>query len=221
MIIAIDGPAASGKGTLAKRLAEALNFRHMDTGALYRGSAFEVIQETGNPSNEQDALKGCEKLKEKIQAVSDLNSILGNPNLRNDETGNVASIIASIPSVREALKSIQISFSRQKKQGFEGVILDGRDIGTVICPNAHLKLYIVADLETRAKRRLKELQSKGLDATYSAVFAQMRERDDRDSQRDTAPLSTAKDAIVINTSGLTEDEVLKEALGHVERIKGL
>lgn len=221
MIIAIDGPAASGKGTLAKRLAEALNFRHMDTGALYRGSAFEVIQETGNPSNEQDALKGCEKLKEKIQAVSDLNSILGNPNLRNDETGNVASIIASIPSVREALKSIQISFSRQKKQGFEGVILDGRDIGTVICPNAHLKLYIVADLETRAKRRLKELQSKGLDATYSAVFAQMRERDDRDSQRDAAPLSTAKDAIVINTSGLTEDEVLKEALGHVERIKGL
>ncbi|MDH5723604.1 MAG: (d)CMP kinase [Alphaproteobacteria bacterium] len=221
MIIAIDGPAASGKGTLARRLADVLNLRHMDTGALYRGCAFEVLQAKGDPSNEQDALKGCKKLKEKIQSTPDLNIILGNPELRNDKVGNAASKLASISSVRETLKSIQIDFSCQEKKGFNGVILDGRDIGTVICPNAHIKFYVEADLETRAKRRLKELQSRGLDVTYNAVFAQMRERDDRDTQRDTAPLRAAEDAIVINTSDFTEDEVLEKALAYAKKVRGL
>lgn len=220
MIIAIDGPAASGKGTLAKNLAGRLNFSHMDTGALYRASAYEVLQVHGNPAIEAEALKGCETLNKKIRAVSDLNEILGNPALRNDETGNAASKLASIPAVREALKAIQVDFAHEKKEGFGGVILDGRDIGTVICPDADLKFYVEADLETRAKRRLKELQSKGLVVTYSAVFAEMRERDERDTHRDTAPLRAAEDAIRLDTSDLTEDEVLEKALAFVKKTRG-
>tara|TARA_B100001989_G_C24510523_1_gene450145 strand:+ start:270 stop:956 length:687 start_codon:yes stop_codon:yes gene_type:complete len=219
MIIALDGPAASGKGTLAKNLAMALNFRHMDTGALYRASAYEVLQNQGDPSREDDALAGCNTLKSKILGAENLNDVLGNPDLRKDETGTAASKLAAIPAAREALKSIQIDFAHEQKQGYGGVILDGRDIGTVICPNAHLKLYIEADTEVRAKRRLKELQSKGLDVTYSAVFAEMRERDARDTQRDTAPLHAASDAIMINTSHLSEEEVLSKALSCVREIR--
>ena len=219
IIIAIDGPAASGKGTLARKLAENLNLRHMDTGALYRACAYEVIQENGDCLNEEDALAGCKALKDKIQRTTHLDDILGNKALREDNIGQEASKIASIPSVREMLKSIQTEFAHQRTEGFLGTILDGRDIGTVICPDALVKLYIEANLETRAKRRLKELQSRGLDATYSAVFAQMRERDDRDTQRDTAPLRAAEDAITLDTSELIEEEVMEKALFYINKIR--
>ena len=212
-IIAIDGPAASGKGTLSRELAKALNFAHMDTGALYRAVGYEVLQAGGHPEKEQDALEGCKALSSK---VSDPET-LSNPALRTDESGNAASKVAVIQSVRDALIDMQREFASKPGGGFEGAILDGRDIGTVICPHAPLKLYITANMEIRAKRRMKELQSKGLDVTYKAVLEDMRARDARDSGRKAAPLKPSEDAIVIDTSTLTQAEMLETALEYAKK----
>ncbi len=213
-IIAIDGPAASGKGTLAKALAEALDFAYMDTGALYRAVGYEVIQAGGNPENEEDALEGCIALSGKL--IND-ESVLANPDLRTDEIGGAASKVAVIQSVRDALLNVQRDFAKSPAKGKSGVILDGRDIGTVVCPNASLKLYITANMEIRAKRRMKELQSKGLDVTYKAVLEDMRARDARDQERKAAPLRPSDDAIVIDTSALTQGQMLEKALEYAKK----
>tara|TARA_R110002095_G_scaffold172929_4_gene150319 strand:+ start:228 stop:905 length:678 start_codon:yes stop_codon:yes gene_type:complete len=212
-IIAIDGPAASGKGTLARELAAVLNFAHMDTGALYRAVGYEVLQAGGDLENAQDALAACRVLEEKLAQGDPLS----NPDLRLDEIGNAASKVAVMESVRAALIDIQRHFAQNPADTYEGAVLDGRDIGTVICSDAHLKLYVTANMEIRAKRRMKELQSKGINVKYGAVLEDMRARDARDSGRKAAPLRPAQDAIVIDTSTLTQAQMLEMALEYAKK----
>ncbi len=212
-IIAIDGPAASGKGTLSRKLAQELNFAHMDTGALYRAVGLEVLNANGNPEDEADAIKACAVLAEKLKTQDPLS----NADLRKDETGNAASKVASIQTVRDALLDLQRNFANDPGGAYKGAILDGRDIGTVICPDAPLKLYITAKTEVRAERRMKELQLKGLDATYKAVLEDMRARDARDQGREAAPLKPAKDAVIIDSSDLSADEMMAKALDYAHK----
>ena len=212
-IIAIDGPSASGKGTLSRGLAEALNFAHMDTGALYRAVGYEVLMVGKDPSDEVAALEGCVMLKGKISEAA----TLSNPELRLEKTGDAASKVAPIPAVREFLFHLQKDFSCDPGAEFDGAILDGRDIGTVICPEAPLKLYVIADPEVRAERRMKELQSKGINVTYSTVLEEMRARDARDRGRDTAPLKPADDAVTIDGSDKSADEMLEIALNYARK----
>lgn len=218
-IIAIDGPAASGKGTLSRALAKTLNFAHMDTGALYRAVAYEVLQQGGCPENAEDAMNGCRVLAKKIASYE--SHPLENPDLRLDKVGNAASKVAEIQAVRDRLLGLQRDFAKSPPKGihgdYDGAVLDGRDIGTVVCPNADLKLYVTADLNMRAQRRQKELQSKGLDVTYSTVLEDMRVRDARDSGRETAPLTAAHDAFVIDTSHKDAAKVLCDVLEIVQK----
>ncbi len=215
-IIAIDGPAASGKGTLSKRLAEKLNFAHMDTGALYRAVAYEVLQAHNKPEILKSALLGCDALQKKLNNADKSSYILANPDLRDEKVAAAASKIASMQEVRDRLTDIQRSFANNPTPQFNGTILDGRDIGTIICPNAPLKLYITAKCEIRAKRRMKELQLKGLTVTYEAVLEDMRARDARDCSRKVAPLRPAEDAIIIDSSYLSESEMLGKALNYAK-----
>ncbi|PCJ97795.1 MAG: cytidylate kinase [Zetaproteobacteria bacterium] len=215
-VIAIDGPAASGKGTLSRRLAEELNFAHMDTGALYRAVAYEVLQAGDDCENEADALAGCKALQGKMEHAD----VLSNDALRNDVIGDAASKVAVIQSVRDALTILQKSFAKMPGQGFSGAILDGRDIGTVICPDAPLKLYVTANVEIRAQRRMKELHSKGLDATYKAVLEDMRARDARDSGRKASPLRPAEDAVIMDSSDLNADQMVEKALKYAKKAFG-
>ncbi|MCK5374088.1 MAG: (d)CMP kinase [Alphaproteobacteria bacterium] len=212
-IITIDGPAASGKGTLARELAEALGYAYMDTGALYRAVGYEVLQAGGDPEDEADALKGCRILAAKLG--KDGIPVLSNPDLRMERNGDAASKVAIIQSVRDALLDIQRNFADNPGDKYKGAVLDGRDIGTVICPDAPLKLYITASDEIRAQRRMKELHSKGISVTKSAVLEDMRARDARDKARKVAPMRPAEDAIVIDTSVLDAGQVLETALKYV------
>lgn len=210
-VIAIDGPAASGKGTLARRLAKALGFAYMDTGALYRAVGFEVLQAGGDPENEAQALTGCVALAAKLGGSIGILALV-NPELRSEKCGDAASKVAVMQSVRDALLDIQQDFAKNPGEGHKGAVLDGRDVGTVICPDATLKLYITASDEIRAERRMKELHSKGISVTKSAVLEDMRARDARDKARKAAPLRAADDAIVIDTSSLDATQVLETAL---------
>lgn len=207
IIVAIDGTAASGKGTLARRLAERFGFAYLDTGKLYRYVGYSVLRDGGNPADEATAIAKAEALKETLKPED-----LANPALSGDDAGQAASQVAAIGGVRQALFDYQISFAQNPPLGKSGAILDGRDIGTVICPHAHLKLYIDAKTEIRAERRHKELQSKENPVTYRAVLADMRARDARDSERAHAPMKPADDAYVIDTSEMGIDEVVEKAL---------
>ena len=206
-VIAIDGPAASGKGTLARALAEKLNFAYLDTGMLYRMVGHTVLERGQDPADKTAATEAAEFLRDYFSP-----DLLGNPALREDDAGQAASKIATIPQVREALLELQKNFAKNPPKPYQGAILDGRDIGTVICPDAPLKLYITASAEIRAERRLKELQSKGLAVTYEAVLKDMRERDARDADRKTAPMKPAGDAIVIESSALDAGQMLEKAV---------
>lgn len=210
LIIAIDGPAASGKGTLSRKIADIYGLAHLDTGALYRAVAFEVLEEEGDPMNAKDALKGAEILMKKITGAGDASNILGNPLLRSNDVGTAASKVATLTAVRAKLIDFQKDFAAR------GAVLDGRDIGTVITPDAPVKLFVTASDTVRAERRLKELQSRGIDATYEAVLFDLRARDARDQSRSTAPLKAADDAITLDTSGLDANQALKKALEIIE-----
>ncbi len=211
-VIAIDGPAASGKGTLARKLADALGFAHMDTGALYRAVAFEVLSTGLSIKDKKDARDAAQILVKKIGRTGNPAEILGKPSLREDKIGQAASIVAAMPEVREVLLKLQRDFAKNPGGPYKGAVLDGRDVGTVICPQAHVKFYITAKTEIRAERRLKELQSKGIAATYSTVLSDMLERDARDSGRDAAPMKPATDAVMIDSSDLNADALLDKAL---------
>ena len=211
-IIAVDGPAASGKGTLARKLAEKLDFAYMDTGVLYRAVAFEVIDTGLSFKDKRDTIDAAQNLLKKLQNAPDPNKILSNPRLRDDDIGQGASKVAAIPEIRQILKDMQRDFAENPGDGVKGAVLDGRDIGTVICPDADLKLFVTAKVEVRAKRRLKELQSKGITATYGDVLDDMLERDSRDVQRKDAPMTRADDAIVINNSDRNAEETFEMAL---------
>lgn len=203
MIIAIDGPAASGKGTLSRRLAEALGFAHLDTGKLYRAVGHAVQQAGGDPT---DALAA-----ERAARALDV-SQLSHPDLTLDHVADAASKVAAIPGVRKALLDFQRGFAQTPPDGAKGAVLDGRDIGTVICPDAPVKFYVTADVETRAQRRHKELLDRGEASIYARVLEELQARDERDRNRADAPLKAAEDAITLDTSAMTPDAVLDMAL---------
>jgi cytidylate kinase len=203
LVIAIDGPAASGKGTVAKRLARHLGVAYLDTGSIYRAIGYSILSEGHDPNDKKTA----------IQATKDLTpGDLINEHLYDEGVGAAASIISAIPRVRELLLQFQRDFARQPS----GAILDGRDIGTVICPDADFKFYITANIEARAMRRFKQLQSKGNPVIYEAVLQDLQKRDERDSTREIAPLKPAHDAICIDTTDMNEDEVFAAILSKVE-----
>lgn len=212
IIIAIDGNAASGKGTLAKKLAQRLGFSHMDTGSLYRLVAYNLMKD-GRAADEGRAVAAAKALSRSYKpADSD------NPEIRTDVVGSLTSKISAIPAVRAQILELQRNFASNAPRG---AILDGRDIGTVVCPEAEVKFFVTASPEIRAGRRHKELQSKGISVTYDAVLADMRERDARDAGRSTAPMKPAADAIMLDTGAMTVDEVLAFALEKVREKTGL
>ncbi|MFT3976196.1 MAG: d(CMP) kinase [Sphingomonas bacterium] len=202
MIIAVDGPAASGKGTIARALAKHYHLPHLDTGLLYRAVALTVMQHGFDPSREADAIAAC--------GFDDL--ILGDPELRDDEVGKVASIISAHPLVRAALLQRQKRFAHQEG----GAVLDGRDIGTVIAPDADAKLFVQATPSIRARRRHAELQASGSTASFDQVLADIRARDQRDSSRSAAPLVPANDAALLDTSFLSVEAAVQKAIDLVE-----
>jgi cytidylate kinase len=210
-IIAVDGPAASGKGTLARRLAAHYDFAYLDTGALYRAVALSVIAAGGAVERESDAVKAAENL--------DM-ARLENPDfaarLRTAETGRAASVVAAMPRVRAAILAAQRRFATQAPGGKTGVILDGRDIGTVVCPDAAAKLFVTARAEIRAERRFNELRQHDDTVSLDGVLADIRARDLRDASRDTAPMKQADDAHLLDTSDLSIEEAFAAALALVE-----
>lgn len=207
MLIAIDGPAASGKGTLARRLARHFNVPHLDTGLLYRATAAGLLD------------KGC-RLDDVERAVGMARGLalvdFNEERLRGREMGEAASVVAAIPEVREALVEAQRRFASRP----EGAVLDGRDIGTVICPDAPVKIFVTASPETRAQRRALELAGRGEKVDYAAVLEDIRKRDARDAGRATAPLKAADDAVTLDTTLLDIDAAFAAALKIVaERAK--
>jgi len=203
LTIAIDGPAAAGKGTLARRLAAAYNLAYLDSGSLYRGTALTLLRDS---LPETEAVAAAKKLRPEL---------LADPELRAEATGRLASKVAAIPAVRAALLDWQRNFAKHPPGGKPGVVLDGRDIGTVVLPDAMVKLFITASDEARAMRRFKELQEKGEAAIYARVLEDMRERDARDTARSTAPMRPAEDALIIDTSALDADQVYRLAQDHI------
>ena len=207
MIIAIDGPAASGKGTLARRLAVHFGFAHLDTGKLYRAVGLAVLRGGEDPEDAAAALQKARDLR-----AADLDD----PALAGDDAAVGASKVAAIQEVREALLDFQRTFAAQPPNGSAGAVLDGRDIGTVVCPQAEVKLYVTAAIEVRAARRHKELLERGETSIYSRVLQDLMERDARDSSRSAAPLHAAEDAKRIDTSEMTADAAFDAALAYVE-----
>lgn len=203
MIIAVDGPTASGKGTIAKALAEHFGLPHLDTGLLYRAVGRQVFLDGGNPDDGGDALAAC--------AFPD--SLLEDPQLRDEETGGLASRVSVHPAVRQALYERQRSFAMQEG----GAVLDGRDIGTVIAPEAEAKLFVTASVEARAQRRFLEMRERGVQVTLLEIEDDLRRRDERDRTRSVAPLVPADDALVIDTSALGKDEAIAAAIEAVEQ----
>lgn len=202
MIIAVDGPAASGKGTLARRLADRFGLPHLDTGLLYRATGLAVLKAGGDPAEEADAVRAAETLSTES---------LADPALRGDAAANAASRVGAIAGVRAALLAFQRDFADQPG----GAVLDGRDIGTVVCPDAAAKLFVTASAEVRARRRLEELRSRGQYGIYSEILRDMRDRDERDSRRAVSPLRPAFDAFVIDTDDLSPDEVVAAAVAYI------
>ena len=206
MIVAIDGPAAAGKGTLAKRLAEHFDLAFLDTGRLYRAVGHLVLDRGGDPGNPADAVGAARALDpENLDSVD----------LYTETVAEAASKLAAIPDVRKVLLAFQQAFARTPPGGKPGAVLDGRDIGSVVCPDADVKLFVTARAEIRAERRHKELQEKGLKSTYAAVLAEIEARDERDRTRKVSPLQ-AGDAREIDTSDKTPDAVFDEVRAIIE-----
>jgi CMP/dCMP kinase len=202
MIIAVDGPTASGKGTISKALAAHYGLPFLDTGLLYRAVGQQVALNGGNADVAADALAGC--------AFPD--ALLDDPVLRNEEVGGLASRVSVHLAVRAALNERQVDFANQ----VGGAVLDGRDIGTVIAPHADVKLYVTASAEVRALRRYEEMLSRGLDVDYANILADIRLRDERDAGRTEAPLKPAADAILLDTGELTIGAAVRKAIELVD-----
>jgi cytidylate kinase len=202
MIIAVDGPAASGKGTIARALARHYGLPHLDTGLLYRAVAATVLRGGLDPASAADAVASC--------GFED--ALLDDPWLRTDEVGKIASVVSAYPPVRAALLDRQRRFAQQPG----GAVLDGRDIGTVIAPDADVKLFVKATPTIRAQRRHLELRKQGANTSLDRVLADIRARDERDSHRSEAPMRQAEDAVVLDTSFLSIDAAIQRAIALVE-----
>jgi len=205
MIVAVDGPTASGKGTIARALAAHFGLPHLDTGLLYRAVGRQVALNGGDPDDPADAAAAC--------AFPE--GLLADPVLRTEETGGLASRISVHPAVRAALLERQRAFAAQPG----GAVLDGRDIGTVIVPHADVKLYVTASVAARARRRYLEMRERGQDVTLAAIEADLAERDARDRNRAAAPLVAAGDAAILDTSGLDREAAIAEAIAVVTRAR--
>ncbi len=198
----MDGPAASGKGTIARALARHFDLPHLDTGLLYRSVALNLWRFGGDPGSEFEAVRACD-----IEGID-----WDDPELRSETVSSIASRVSAYSGVRAALLERQQRFAWSAA----GAVLDGRDIGTVIAPNATVKLFVTASPEVRAERRLKELTGRGMRAHYEEVLADIRARDERDSGRSAAPLRKAEDALVIDTSALDAGQAVAAAIRAVE-----
>lgn len=207
-VIAIDGPAAAGKGTLARRLASELNFAYLDSGSLYRAVAALCLAQGVDPGDEAAAEAVARAL-----TPADLKR----PDLRTEATASAASVVAAHPKVREALLQFQRAFASHPPEGKRGAVLDGRDIGTVVCPDAELKFFVTASAEARAERRHQELIMGGEESIYARVLEDIEARDHRDSTRAVAPLKAADDAKLLDTSDMTIEEVFRSAMQEVAR----
>ena len=201
MILAVDGPTASGKGTIAKALAAHFGLPHLDTGLLYRAVGRQVALAGGDPDNSADALAACDFP----------DSLLADPELRSEETGGLASRVSVHPSVRGALFDRQRAFALQPG----GAVLDGRDIGTVIAPEADAKLFVVASVPARAERRFLEMRAMGRPTDRAAIETDLAARDERDANRTDAPLLAAEDAMVLDTTLLSPSEAIARAVALV------
>jgi CMP/dCMP kinase len=206
MIIAIDGPAASGKGTLAKRLAAHYGYRHLDTGVIYRAVAHALISSQLDLQDEAAAVRAAQGLDPET---------FDNPTLKSHQVGSAASIVSAIPKVRAAL----VEFQRQFAVKPPGAVLDGRDIGTVICPNADVKIFVVADPRIRAHRRTLEAMARGEAADEASILADILARDERDQNRAVAPLKPAKDAYLLDNSHLDIEGGVRAAIDIVEAVR--
>jgi len=202
LVIAVDGPAASGKGTVARAVAARFGLPHMDTGLLYRAVALSLLRWGGDPDSEFAALRACDGI----------GSLLDDEELRIETVGGIASRVSAYPAVRQALLERQQEFAGQPG----GAVLDGRDIGTVIAPDAAAKLFVTAAPEVRAQRRLAELQASGLPVHFADVLLDIEARDERDSHRSAAPLRQAGDALLLDTSALDREAAMAEAIRLVE-----
>jgi CMP/dCMP kinase len=207
LVIAIDGPAASGKGTLARRLAEYFNLPHLDTGLLYRATACALLDE-GLPLDDEEAATAAAR----GLSLTDFDDA----RLRSREMGEAASVVAALPQVRAELVDLQRRFAARE----EGAVLDGRDIGTVICPGARVKIFVTASPETRAQRRALELARRGEEVDYPTILADVKRRDERDSARAVAPLKPAADAVTLDTSDLDIEAAFRAAVAIVEKARG-
>jgi CMP/dCMP kinase len=207
MIIAIDGPAASGKGTLARRIADHFGLAYLDTGLLYRAVARD-LRAMGKTSKDVPCAAAAARALDPKS--------LDDPLLRAAGAGEAASIVARIPEVRAALLDLQRNFSRRPP----GAVLDGRDIGTVVCPDADVKIFVTATPEVRAKRRYLERKADGEPVTYEAILADIRRRDARDAERDAAPMRAAQDAVLLDTSNLDIEAAFNTAVGVISRKVG-
>jgi cytidylate kinase len=206
MIIAIDGPAASGKGTLAKRLAAHYGLHHLDTGAIYRAVAYALISQGADLGDELAAVNAARGIDP---------TTFDNPALKSHEVGTAASVVSAIPEVRTALVEFQRQFASQPP----GAVLDGRDIGTVICPNAEVKIFVVADPEVRARRRTLEARSRGEAADEAIILADILARDERDRNRAAAPLKPAEDAYLLDNSHLDIEGGVRAAIDIIEAVR--
>ena len=206
MIIAIDGPAASGKGTLAKRLAQHYGYRHLDTGVIYRAVAYALMRTGADLSNEALAVAAAKTLDP--QQFDD-------PALKSQQVGEGASVVSAIPRVREVL----VDFQQQFAASPPGAVLDGRDIGTVICPHADVKIFVVADPQVRARRRTEEARARGEAADEAAVLADILKRDERDRNRSVAPLKPAADAYLLDNTNLDIEAGVRAAIDIVEAVR--
>ncbi|MCB1534162.1 MAG: (d)CMP kinase [Rhodoblastus sp.] len=207
MIVAIDGPAASGKGTIARRLAKHFGLPHLDTGLLYRATARVLIDEGTRLDDVESAVAAARGL-----ALTDFDE----EKLRGREMGEAASVVGAMPDVRAALIDMQRRFTQHPA----GAVLDGRDIGTVIAPQADVKIFVTASPETRAQRRALELRGRGEPVIYADILADIRKRDERDAQRSSAPLKAAADATILDTTDLDIEAAFKAALAIVEKKRG-
>ncbi|MBI1363988.1 MAG: (d)CMP kinase [Proteobacteria bacterium] len=221
MIIAIDGPAGVGKGTLAKKLATHYSMSYLDTGTLYRAVGLSVLMAGQNPADTTAAASAAQGLDFNFKPVDgSFRAFIADQDvttkLRTQDVGQAASVVSAIPAVRAALKDFQVHFAATHSTA-RGVILDGRDIGTVICPHAEVKFFLDARPEIRAQRRVKELREAGREAVYETVLAEIIDRDDRDRNRSDAPLKAADDAILLDTSDLGIDDVFAKACAVVEK----
>lgn len=215
VVIAVDGTAASGKGTLAKRLAQEFRFAHLDSGKLYRCVALQVLDAHGDPASESDALTGVETFHRNAWGFENP-AFLNNARLSRPEVGVAASQVSAHPGVRAALLQFQRDFAAHPPGGPDGAVIDGRDIGTVICPDATAKLFIDAKPEIRANRRWKELQSLGIPREEAHILAELVARDQADRSRPISPMKPAADARLLDTSDLDIDAAFAAALALVE-----